>query len=60
MQAQTAELNLRSNCPLKMSFQGHEKKSSIKTIDKLTADQKTTSVANLPQFSPRLTTPCLV
>src|SRR5438552_9456055 len=39
-----------------MSFQGHEKKSSSKTIHKLTVDLRTRTVVNMPQIAPGLTT----
>lgn len=56
MQAETTELNIRSNCSLKMSFQGHENKPSNKSTNKPTADQQTDTVANMQQLPSGLTT----
>lgn len=53
MQANPAELYLGSNCLLKMSFQGHEEKSSSKTIVKPTADRQIGTVANMPHLPHR-------
>jgi hypothetical protein len=53
MQAHAAELYLGSNRLLKMSFQGHEKNSSSKAINKPTGVQHSGTVANMPQFAPK-------
>jgi hypothetical protein len=42
MQADAAELYLRSNCPLKMSFQGHETMSPAKPSIRLQRTSKPT------------------
>ena len=60
MQADPTELYLRPNCPLKMSFQGHENKPSNKSTNKPTADRQTNTVANMQQLYSGLTTFCLV
>src|SRR5580698_11184672 len=56
MQTHATKPNLRPNCLLKMSFQGHENKPSSKATDKTTADPKTSTVSNMPHSLLGLTT----
>jgi hypothetical protein len=58
MQTDAAELYLGSNCVLKVSFQGHEKESSNKTINHATVNPRTRTVVNMQQIPPGLTTYC--